>query len=732
MIDPQIHWVFNTLWDHNFAANQYIIFPHGPLSFLEFPMTIGKNAFIATLFRICLMMLFFFLLALHTKLSWNKKSIIILTAMFLFGQWLDFESLLAANVLLLLLLYDKSQSIYYLIASIILSIISIYVKISIGIICSSLLFSYFTYSLIKYKSSHPSLLWLSGFPIYIFLAWLVLYQSTSGFVDYWIGLKELTIGNSESAALYPDNNWYYLGLTIFSLLVIPFLRISKTAKMIYIVSFLSFLAFWKHSMSREDAWHIMKFFYWIGFVCFLIAYNEPKYWKRITAVSLVCLSSFYLNVMLVSPYPLLDLNKPSLKNISNSLFSEKKKNTEEKRKEKELSKCQLNPEDRVQIGNSTVDCYPYNYCFVAHNNLTWNPRPIIQSYAAYTPYLDKKNADYFASSRSPEYIIWEMDMLQRDRWNLAMTSIDGRYLPNDEPHTLSTILSQYKLISKREDYILLKKRKEILKIITELSSIEKIAWNTWVEIPETSENILLHIDIQKSIWAKLKSSLYKGEAIYILYKTEDDSILKYRFSKANAKEGLWISPFLTGPNRADPRIKIKAISINCNSPSLFDESIIVQWSKRVFKEQQKVIDIKNSIGISTSKAYDTLFQISKTTEQSVSPTKFSASEQIQLEDYSMDTLSTSLLLDITVDIKMPCISKALLVTEVLHKGERKSWDAYALDRFINQCDIWEPTKSIKNIHAEKGDNIKVYIWNTGKSPVSMKNFSVKLLREQQS
>ena len=37
-VDPQIHWIFNHLAYEGFQEGQHIIFPHGPLSFLLFPL----------------------------------------------------------------------------------------------------------------------------------------------------------------------------------------------------------------------------------------------------------------------------------------------------------------------------------------------------------------------------------------------------------------------------------------------------------------------------------------------------------------------------------------------------------------------------------------------------------------------------------------------------------------------------------------------------------------------
>jgi len=46
-IDMPLHWVFNYIFDQGFAIGEGIVFPHGPLAFLMYPLS--ENILIATL-----------------------------------------------------------------------------------------------------------------------------------------------------------------------------------------------------------------------------------------------------------------------------------------------------------------------------------------------------------------------------------------------------------------------------------------------------------------------------------------------------------------------------------------------------------------------------------------------------------------------------------------------------------------------------------------------------------
>src|ERR1017187_2573829 len=49
-IDESLAWVFNHLADGHLKLCKEIIFPHGPLAFLMYPLPMGNNLIFATLF----------------------------------------------------------------------------------------------------------------------------------------------------------------------------------------------------------------------------------------------------------------------------------------------------------------------------------------------------------------------------------------------------------------------------------------------------------------------------------------------------------------------------------------------------------------------------------------------------------------------------------------------------------------------------------------------------------
>ncbi len=731
-IDPQIHWVFNWLFENNFDLTQKIIFPHGPLSFLEYPLGIGNNILLSSLFVFTLHFLFAYtaLLLFSGEKKWS--SIVYLLSIYFSLQYLDFELTLCGLVFLLIGNHLQKKNILFLVLAIIVSAFAFYIKISIGIISASMLASYFMYLIFfGFTSSKKELVTLATFPLLLIVIWLGLYQNIDGFTEYLIGIKELIIGNSDSASLYPDNNWILLSASLLSLIVFPFIGLSKQSKILFGISVLSLLAVWKHSMAREDAWHIMKFGYWIFFIGLTILLNEKK-WQLFASLALsFSLGFFYLNARSVTASSLISLKLPKLEHMYNNLLSTKEKRRSEDKIVAEANTCLLSDKDRLLIGDSFVDCYPYNYCFIQANNLQWAPRPIIQSYAAYTTQLDSKNAEHFLSYSAPDYIIWESDILKRDRWQSDMSSIDGRYLMHDEPQTIQNIFSSYYIVSKEENYVLWAKRKEAL-VVKEKELTRKkvdIGWGTWIPVPKHNTAIQLNAQLNNSLLAKLKSAVYKGEAVFLEFKTAQ-GIRKQRVTQKHLSQNLLISPLIENLNSNNVLQKVEAVRFTTHTPKFFSKTFPVRFTEYAFYQNDTHISLESILQKSSpdtsyqSNAIPNVFEEEEIL-QNISPEKYSSTYQIVADSILHFGIDTVLLVS-ALDFKMSCAAKAKLVIEIQNKSDKKLWTSRSLDKFMHHCHAWEHMYDARKVPLEKGDVIKVYVWNNAGEELSIRDFKLSI------
>ena len=84
------------------------------------------------------------------------------------------------------------------------------------------------------------------------------------------------------------------------------------------------------------------------------------------------------------------------------------------------------------IGNKPVDVFPWDSEYAIENKLNYKPRPVFQSFSAYTEGLEKINYDYFVK-QAPDFLIYDYD------------AIDNRYPFNDESLVNLFIIRNYTL-----------------------------------------------------------------------------------------------------------------------------------------------------------------------------------------------------------------------------------------------------------------------------------------------
>lgn len=83
------------------------------------------------------------------------------------------------------------------------------------------------------------------------------------------------------------------------------------------------------------------------------------------------------------------------------------------------------------VQQASVDVLGFEQAVAMVNDLNYQPRPILQGYSAYTPYLARLNHDYYASDRAPEFVLFKLQ------------SIDYRLATMDDPHVLRLLIHRY-------------------------------------------------------------------------------------------------------------------------------------------------------------------------------------------------------------------------------------------------------------------------------------------------
>jgi hypothetical protein len=193
------------------------------------------------------------------------------------------------------------------------------------------------------------------------------------------------------------------------------------------------------------------------------------------------------------------------------------------------------PKIRAVVGGDAIDALNLDQQAAILNGLNYKPHPVFQNYSAFTPALQRLNADFF-KSKPPQYVLWRTG------------SIDDRFPTLDDGEVLLTILSSYSPVTNENGFILWK-----CKTLTErpyaLTNKHEfsVSLKQWVTLPR--EPTWLQIESEQTLFGAVQSLLSRGSEMRLEVQLDNGGTRSYRLLPGNARYGFVISPFLHSYNQ---------------------------------------------------------------------------------------------------------------------------------------------------------------------------------------
>ena len=398
-------------------------------------------------------------------------------------------------------------------------------------------------------------------PILIFLlaycfGWIIARQSLMNLPRYIFSSLQIAVGYNESMAITGDVNETLLSVFLLILLFTILVEIARyTKERIQILVFATgLLLAWKQGFTRQDNHTVIFFGYALVFVLLLVVYFgygsrqsrlEYPATSRIFGVSavLICIIGSIIGIFR-SPWSALIFQKephrmllsaPRWKIISNlrilTLPVAVKASLD--RQEEEMEKKWRLPFTSFRVGNSTIDTMSYQQGFVLLNRMNWRPRPVFQSYSAYTQYLAKRNADFFRGSSAPEYLLYKSQPL------------DNRLPATEDGLALFEILRRYVPDSAEQSFLLLKMNADSkAAVLGEQLRKGLIGFDQEVLIDKNFRYQQLQLDISDTVRGKIRKLFYRPAYIFIKLKMKSGITQKYRLLPALARNGFLLTPLI--------------------------------------------------------------------------------------------------------------------------------------------------------------------------------------------
>ena len=237
----------------------------------------------------------------------------------------------------------------------------------------------------------------------------------------------------------------------------------------------------------------------------------------------------------------------------------------------------LPPSLRAAVGSASVDLTGAMQSLVLEPGIRYQPRPVFQSYSAYSLALQERNLDFFRSARAPGCVLLRIDI------------VDGRHPMQDDSLALESLPELYKLSAFDGDLALLRRRSPPLAAAeaTQLGARRSVALGKEVPMPSVGNaSIRLRASARPSLLGRLRGVLYKPSALYLVSSTADGRRVRHRLVPAVLESGFIISPHIESTAdyvtwmQGKPGLRVTAISFEPDRPqdSLLWSEITVELS----------------------------------------------------------------------------------------------------------------------------------------------------------
>lgn len=484
-------WITGVTWARilglNFGSD--IAFTYGPWAFLDFgPIFSGP------------------MLLAHVIAYASAGILVLFVARFLVNQWLPplqatlFVSLVLAPVLTIgshfsnrtlilallcalgLTLGNLTASRFLLPALAVMASLAVEVKFSNGVLAAS------TVVLAALLPAGTALARLKRFAIVAstgalsaVLWWLLAGQDLRDAFTWFRASLELTRGYSDAMALEgPFGGAQYVVFTlIVALLIWQLAGVLKgnpsRVALILLSSWTVFIAL-RLGFTRHDLGHTFQSFTLLAVLALSLgvaAYYGRAVLTTIAAVSAVLAAAGSTYFYVIDPGRLATGAQNTLTTFVSREYRAEKV---DRARDEIQGYFALEPEVLEAIGSRTVHVDPIDVNLAWAYQLQWKPVPVLQSYSAYTPFLDELNADSLRSPGGPEVVLRGVTY-----------AIDQRNALWESPQYMKELVCNFGVATQSERWLVLEKIADRCGAERDLST-EHFAPGETIRVPRASQS----------------------------------------------------------------------------------------------------------------------------------------------------------------------------------------------------------------------------------------------------
>lgn len=301
---------------------------------------------------------------------------------------------------------------------------------------------------------------------------------------------------------------------------------------------------WKHGFVRTDLYHAG---FWFGCAPMLVLGLEvipvsspgARFWARassiiccfvglITAQAMVLRTDFKSSLL----QPVINLKR----NSANLLVPATHVQRVQAAMAEQRERGRL-PGLADRVGRAGIDMFGSEQTAVLFSGLNYHPRPVFQSYAAYSASLMEWNDEFYLSLNAPEYVLFRL------------SGLDRKFPPLADSRALRNLLINYQPTATDGTFLLLNQRHRVradLKLISQgaLEPGEKLRFSEFSDL-----DLWVAFDLQPTLPGRARAFLYQPPIVRLVlwYGSADKpKVRRFRAPATMLAAGFLISPLLFG------------------------------------------------------------------------------------------------------------------------------------------------------------------------------------------
>ncbi len=541
-LDPSWQLILVDAWLHGRQFGPDIVFTWGPLGFLfsQFilPDALGAKLWFEMIGRLIIAAV---LVALAWPLPVVRRLIWLATLVVMGIGWFDVLALVAVAGLLAAWLLPPGRPIRTALAIALIGAASL-IKLTLMTVAIAGMVLMAAAALADRRLVRAAVI-AAGIPLSILTWWMLAGQSPWNLPTYLKLASEISAGYTSAMTLEEPQPIFLAGLGVMlahTFWLIPALNDARSDwKRLPVIALLVLvvLVSWKHGYTRGGVHAHIFFLASLLMATLMPAMAGARRWAEIG--SLVAVSTSVIALEVSFPGTLqqnatfaahrVTAAARQIGNIS-SVVEAHHRGTGSAEDSARL------PHTTEVVGSQPIDLVGYTQGRLYLNGLTHHPRPVPQSYAAYTGTLIEANRAFLAGNQAPPYLL------------AALHVVDSRYPTQEDAAVIIDLPRRYEPLFEEDGLWLLSRRSvqpspasaEVILDVT-------VTPGEWIELPaHESFAHVIRIEARPSFRARLRTLLYRQPLLHMSVVDEGLTTFDSRVIPPIADSGFLIQPRVAG------------------------------------------------------------------------------------------------------------------------------------------------------------------------------------------